>query len=55
MSKAKQLQDILSSRLNIHPKDWVEKEFKIGLLLGYSTEDVEAYIHKFRACNTQVS
>jgi hypothetical protein len=23
MSKAKQLQDILSSRLNIYPKDWV--------------------------------
>ena len=47
LENAEELRDILLSDMRTIDTDWVEKEHRIGELLGYSREDVEMYIKKF--------
>ena len=47
LEKAEELRDILLSDMRMTDRDWVDKEHRIGELLGYSREDVEIYVNKF--------
>jgi len=48
LPKAKELRDILLSDMRMTDFDWVEKEHRIGKLLGYSRADVDLFVSKYK-------
>jgi len=45
---ASELRDILNSGFSIYDEDWETKEYRIGVILGYTKNDVSLYIKNFR-------